>query len=51
MRDFFDEHIAPELLDQAWPLEKFIAIAELEEWLGRNGRTDSGGHLMLLMRH
>jgi hypothetical protein len=35
-RDFFDEHIAPELRWIRRGRLKFVAIAELEDWLRRS---------------
>jgi hypothetical protein len=35
-RDFFDEHIGPELRWVRRGRLKFVAIAELEDWLRRN---------------
>jgi hypothetical protein len=35
-RDFFDKHIGPELLWVRRGRLKFVAIAEMEDWLRRN---------------
>jgi hypothetical protein len=35
-RDFFDEHVGPELRSVRRGRLKFVAIAELEDWLRRS---------------
>jgi hypothetical protein len=39
-RDFFDDHIGPELRWITPGRLKFVAIAELEDWLRRSARAD-----------
>jgi len=42
-RDFFDEHIAPELRWIRRGRLKFVAISELEDWLRRSAAVSLDG--------
>jgi hypothetical protein len=41
-RDFFDKHIGPELRWVRRGRLKFVAIAELQDWLRRNAASTLG---------
>jgi hypothetical protein len=42
-RDFFDKHIGPELRWVRRGRLKFVAIAEIEDWLGRSATLTLDG--------